>query len=1034
MKLPEICIRQPVLAIVLSLVLVVLGVMGFQRLEIRFFPKVELPVVTITTHFEGASAELMESQVTTIIENHLAGIDGVKYISSRSWTSYSQITVMFALGGDLESEAAQVRDKVAGSMQYIPADADAPTVTVGAQGNPIIGVGFLDAKKKPADIRDYILRNVQPVLRQLPGVGGVTVLGSSNYAMRVWLDPAKMAAMGISVDDVKTAITSNNIYFPAGAVRGLTRNYAVVSNTKLKNAAEFAKIIVKQTPNGTITLGDIANVEIGYSSLYNYPMRINGKNGIMVMVEPLQAANPITVAQEVQNTLKQIKAKLPPGMQVEQEFDMSQFLKNSISETFISIGEAVVLVILVVFLFLGSLRAASIPIITIPVSLITVFAIIDYLGFTINMMSLLGMVLAIGLVVDDAIVMLENIHRHIEEGMTPMAAALKGSKEIGFAIVAMSVTLVAVYAPVGFVQGFTAELFKEFAFTLAGSVVISGFVALTLSPMMCSRILKTENKESRMAQFLDKNFAKLALGYRGMLSIMLKGRLIVVGVLIAIGIIGYFIFRSMNSEFIPQEDYGTMNVSIVSPTGSSIEYTEKYTRMIENILAKIPQIKNFSTQVGVGSTMLRVEMKPWGKQRHVTTQSVVTQLNKQLARVPGVTATASIPDVVDFGEQGSDIDLNFLTTQDYNTLLGPMNKLVGILRNYPGLLNVQTNLKFDSQQYAIGFNRALAATVGVSLQDIADTVHALMSGNHWTDVTSGSQSYEVLVQMERKYLKNLSAVDAIYLPSKPAVTSTGAAKPAGTPSGFSNMIPLSSLVTLTPTIGQGTLRHFDRMRSGTITALLAPGYTESQAIAYINSQLPKVMKPDIRIAYSGKAQQFIDSAGSMAGIMVLAFVFIYLVLSAQFGSFIDPFIILLAVPLSMVGALFSLWLTHGTFNLYSQIGLVTLVGMISKHGILITQFINELRTEGLAIRDAIIEGAMIRLRPILMTTCAMIFGSLPLALASGPGSIGRQQIGWTIVGGLFFGTFFSLVVVPIAYSYFGQFKKIKPPTITAGSS
>ena len=1030
MKLPEICIRQPVLAIVLSLVLVVLGVMGFQRLEIRFFPKVELPVVTITTHFEGASANLMESQVTTIIENHLAGIDGVKYISSRSWTSYSQITVMFALGGNLESEAAQVRDKVAGSMQYIPADADAPTVTVGTRGSPIIGVGFLDDKKKPADIRDYILRNVQPILRQLPGVGGVSVLGSSNYAMRVWLDPAKMAAMGVSVDNVKTAITSNNIYFPAGAVRGLTRNYAVVSDTKLKNAGEFSKIIVKQTPHGTITLGDIANVEIGYSSLYNYPMRINGKNGIMVMVEPLQAANPITVAKEVQDALKKIEGKLPPGMQIEQEFDMSQFLKHSIYETFESIGEAVILVILVVYLFLGSLRAASIPIITIPVSLISVFAIINYLGFTINMMSLLGMVLAIGLVVDDAIVMLENIHRHIEEGMTPMAAAFRGSKEIGFAIVAMSITLVAVYAPVGFVQGFTAELFKEFAFTLAGSVVISGFVALTLSPMMCSRILTVENKEARLAQFLDKSFEKLAQRYRGMLSIMLKGRLIVIAALVAIAIIGFFIYRSMNSEFIPQEDYGTMNVSIVSPTGSSINYTEKYTRMIEKILAKIPQIKDFSTQVGVGSTMLRVEMKPWGKQRHVTTQAVVTKLNKELERVPGVTATASIPDVVDFGEQGSDISLNFLTTQDYNDLLGPMNKMVGILRNYPGLINVQTNLKFDSQQYAISFNRALAATVGVSLQDVADTVHALMSGNHWTDVTSGSQSYQVLVQMERNYLKNLSAIDAIYIPSIPTTAAMApAVKTAGAPSGFSGMIPLSSLVTLTPTIGQGTLRHFDRMRSGAITALVAPGYTESQAIQFINSQLPRVMKPDIRIAYSGKAQQFIDSAGSMAGIMVLAFVFIYLVLSAQFGSFIDPLIILLAVPLSMVGALFSLWLADGTFNLYSQIGLVTLVGMISKHGILITQFINELRSEGLGIREAIIEGAMIRLRPVLMTTCAMIFGSLPLALASGPGSIGREQIGWTIVGGLFFGTFFSLVVVPIAYSYFGKFKKIKVPVL-----
>lgn len=1026
MRLPELCIRKPVLAMVFSLVLVVLGVLGFQHLEIRFFPRIEVPVVSIYTYYEGASANLMESQVTTIIENYLAGIDGVQYISSESWNSGSWITVQFRLGGDLESEAAQVRDKVSAAVQYLPTDANVPSVTVGGDDNPILGVGFLDKKKKPADIRDYILRNIQPVLRQLPGVGYVSVLGSSGYAMRVWLDPATMAATGISVDNVKNAITSNNIYFPAGQIHGATRNYSVVSDTKLKNPEEFANIIVKQTPNGTIRLRDIARVNIGLQSLYDFPMRIDGQNGIMVMVDPLQAANPINVAQEVRKALNTIEAKLPPGMVAKLQFDMSQFLKHSIYETFQSIGEAVILVIIVVFLFLGSLRAASIPIITIPVSLITVFAIIDYLGFTINMMSLLGMVLAIGLVVDDAIVMLENIHRHIEDGMSPMEAALRGSKEIGFAIVAMSLTLVAVYAPVGFIEGYTAELFKEFAFTLAGAVVVSGFVALTLSPMMCSRILTSEAKESRMALFLDKSFDKMALVYRHFLSGMLKARLLVVAGLVVVGVFGYFLYANMNSEFIPQEDYGTMNISIVSPTGASIGYTEKYTAMIEKILRKIPLIQDFSTQVSVTSTMLRVEMKPWGKERHVTTQSVVSQLNKQLKRIPGVVATASIPDVVNVGNNGSDIELNFMTTQDYSVLLGPMNKLVGMLRQYPGLLNVQSDLKFDSQQYAISFNRDLAATVGVSLQDIADTVHALMSGIHLTDVTSGSQSYQVLVQMERGYLKSLDAVDAIYLPSNPPFASSSSkSAPAGSPAGFSNMVPLSTLVNLTPTIGQGTLDHFDRMRSGTITALVAPGYTMSQAINYINSKLPEVMKPDIRTAYSGKSQQFINSSGSMTGIMALAFVFIYLVLSAQFGSFLDPFIILLAVPLSMVGALLSLWLAHGTLNLYSQIGLVTLVGMISKHGILITQFINDLRREGMAMREAIVEGAMIRLRPVLMTTCAMIVGSLPLALASGPGSIGRMQIGWTIVGGLFFGTFFSLVVVPIAYSYLGALKKLQ---------
>lgn len=1020
MKLPEICIQQPVLAIVLSLVLMVLGIMGFQRLEICFFPKVQLPVVTITTYFDGASSDLMESQVTTIIENDLAGIDGVQYISSNSWTSYSQITVQFALGGDLDSEAAQVRDKVAGAMQYLPSDADAPTVTVGTNAGPIVGVGFLDDKRAPADIRDYVRRNVQPVLRQLPGVGGVDVLGSSDYAMRIWLDPARMAAMGITVGDVKSAISSNNIYFPAGSITGPTRDYSVISNTKLKNATDFSNVIVKQTSHGTIRLRDISDVKIGFNGMYDYPMRVNGRNGIMLLINPLQAANPITVAKEVRDSLTTIRAKLPPGMQVALEFDLSQFLKNSIYETFNSIGEAVFLVILVVFLFLGSIRAATIPIVTIPVSLIAVFSLIYLLGFTINMMSLLGLVLAIGLVVDDAIVMLENIHRHIESGLSPMEAALKGSNEIAFAIIAMSITLIAVYAPIGFVQGFTAELFKEFAFTLAGSVLISGFVALTLTPMMCSRILIKEHKQSGMALFLDQCFEKLSLYYQGILIKSLRHRFVIVCSLLGIAVCGVILYASMNSEFIPQEDYGMMNVSLVSPTDSSIAYTEKYTADVEKVLKTIPEIQDFSTQLSIGSTMLRVVMKPWGKERKVPTQQVVSKLNAKLERIPGINATASIPDIVDYGEQGSDIQFNLMTTRDYNTLLDPINKLLGMLRQYPGLLNVQTNLRFDSEQYSVQFNRDLAALVGVSLQDIADTMHALMSGNHWTDVQSGSQSYNVDVQMGRNYLTNIDAINQIYIPSSLSTIASGTA----TLSGLSNMIPLASLVKLTPTIGQGSLHHFDRMRSGTITALVAPGYTESQAINYINEKMQGIMKPDIRTAYSGKAQQFIDSSGSMTGIMILAFVFIYLVLSAQFGSFVDPMIILFAVPLSMVGALFSLWVDNGTLNLYSQIGLVTLVGMISKHGILITQFTNELRCSGLGFKEAILEGAMMRLRPILMTTFAMIFGSLPLAFATGPGSIGRQEIGWTIVGGLFFGTFFSLIVVPVAYSYLGNFKKI----------
>ena len=1010
MNLPEICLRRPVLAIVLSLLLAVLGVLGFSKLEITPFPNVTLPIVSIKTTFDGASAELMESQVSTIIENALAGVNGVSYIESSSSQSYSVVTVQFSLGGDLEAEASEVRDKVAAAAQDLPADADDPIISVGVDASPLMAIGFTDDKKEPVEIRDYLLNTVQPMLRQLPGVGGVSTQGSSSYAMRIWLDSAKMAARNITVTDVKNAITANNIYFPAGAFYGKARNYSIKSDTTLKTPGEFSNIIIKQTAAGPIKIKDVANVELGLYSLYDYPLRISGKSGVLLVISPLQSYNPLTVAKEVHAALPSIKKALPDGMHAEITFDDSTYLQNSIMETFRAIAEAVVLVIIIVLIFLGSLRAAIIPIVTIPVSLIGVFFIMQLLGFTINMLSLLGMVLAIGLVVDDAIVMLENIHRHIEVGEEPFEAALKGSREIAGAIMVMTLTLVAVYAPLGFMTGFTAVLFKEFAFTLAGSVVISGFIALTLSPMMSAKLLKREDSESRVVKFIEHIFDKMTRAYQKLLARALRHRLIIILILLGIAAAGTVLFMHMSSEFIPQEDNGRIAVSMRSPTGSSIDYTDDNAKLIGDILTKDPDVESYTSQVTVTTTNIVAVLKPWGI-RKTTSKQIVTRLNKRLAEIPGVVAVASIPDAVDFGEQGSDITLNFLTAGEYSDLAGPISTVLDDLNNYPGIMNVDSSLKFDSQQYTLNVNRDLAANVGVNMQDIADTIHSMMSGIHTTNVQSGNRLYQVKLQMQKSELMSFDSMNRIYINGKSLT-------------GESNMIPLSSLITLTPHIDQGTLHHYNRMRSGAITGLVAPGYTESEVIQHINSILPAALTTKVRTEYSGKAQQFIDSSGSIQGIMVLSFVFIYLVLSAQFGSFIDPFIILLAVPLSMVGALFSLWLGGGTFNLYSQIGLVTLVGLISKHGILITKFINDLREQGVEFNQAILEGASIRFRPILMTTSAMVFGALPLALASGLGSVGREQIGWTIVGGLIFGTFFSLIVVPVAYSFLGKFKKI----------
>ncbi|WP_304985269.1 efflux RND transporter permease subunit [Coxiella-like endosymbiont] len=1014
MKLSEICIRQPVLAIVLSSILVVLGIVSFQRLELRFFPKLQLPTVTVVTSYEGASAELMESQVTTQIENALLGVDHVAAINSINYSGSSYVTVLFRLGGNFEEEANAVRDKVFGIRHKLPPDANPSTITVGTKGSPVLGVGFIDPQKSSADIRDYVERTVQPALRQLPGVGEVDILGASDYAMRIWLDASKMVAHQVTVTDVKNALTANNIYFPAGSIQEPKRNFGIVSHTQLKNAAAFGNIIIKHTDGGTVRLNDISHVELGYRSLYQVPMRINCQNGIEVLIEPLQEANPITVAHEVKQALTQIQESLPKGMQASVNYDASMFLKSSIEETFYTMGEAVILVILVVFLFLGSARAASIPIITIPVSLIAVFAFIALLGFTINTMSLLGIVLAIGLVVDDAIVMLENIHRHIEEGMTPMQAAIKGSREITFPVIAMALTLVAVYAPIGFFQGFTAGLFKEFAFTLAAVVIISAFVALTLSPMICSRILLVRTHDSRLVVIIDRLFSQLANHYQRLLKFALSKRRFFVIALIFIADLGYLIFMSLPSELIPKEDIGLIQVSVTSPSGASLNYTDQYAEQIEHIIKQNPAVASVISQVSTTSSVnIRVTLKPWGDRKE-TTEEVIADLNPKLGAIPGIDATAYIPDIVNYELEGNDIDLNFMTGGNYMDLLDPINKMVKILKQYPGVMNVHTNLKYDTQQYAITIKRDLAAVLGVNIQDIADTVSAMMSGNHWTDVQAGNKSYEVIVQMQKDDLCNFNALRKLYVRSSVVPSLSG---------NKENMIPVSSLINLTPTVGQGNFTHYDRFRSGNISARLSLGYSESQVINYIKAHLLTVLTSNVHAAFSGKVAQFLESSQSIIGIVIMSFIFIYLMLSAQFMSFIDPLIILLAVPLSIVGGLLSLKLAGGTLSIYSQIGLVTLIGMISKHGILITQFINDLRKQGIATSDAIIEGATIRLRPILMTTMGMVFGALPLALAIGPGSIGRHQIGWVIVGGLLFGTFFSLIVVPIAYSYFVRFKK-----------
>ncbi len=1006
MKLSDICIERPVFATVLSLALIVLGLVGYHYLEIRYFPKVDEPTASVSVNYTGASPDVMEQDVTSYLENALVNVDGLQTMSSNSGYNNSTVNMTFLPGTNLIKALGDVRNAVSSAQSQLPGGADQPNITSGGVERPVLNIGFLDDQLTPAQIRDYVTQEIQPMMQHLPGMGAVWVYGADVYAMRIWLQPQKMAALGVTVGDVTTVLQSNNIDFSGGSIRGATRNYSLVADTRLHSVKQFANLVVKQSNGQIVRLKDIADVAVGSQSLQDSPMRINGQSAIDMELRPLDTANPIDVANEAKATLTDAQQRLPSGMSMVVTYDQSQFLTAAIDESFKTLVEAIILVMIVVYLFLGNLRAALIPIVTIPVCCVAVFGVMLLCGFSINVMTLLGIILAIGLVVDDAIVVLENIHRHIEHGETPMAAALKGSKEIGFAVIAMTLTLAAVYAPIGFTSGFTGQVFREFAFTLAGAVLISGFVALTLSPMMCSRILRPKAEETKLERRVSYVLDGFTRWYRDMLNAAILRRWWVVACLLVVAVLGYGIYLAMPQSFVPKEDVGYFSVSVNGPTGASIPYSDDYMQRLEKLYAQYPEILSNAAFIFSGTSTNFITMQPWYK-RSQSTEQVVDQLREKVNAIPGALVTFNVPDPVSYGSDtdGSDIEIHVMTFGSYFDLQKTMDTLKAELQDYPGTIEVDTNLKYDNEVYQLQFKRSEAALLGVNLQDIANTISTMFSGSHITDFQKNDQAYEVRVQMKLQDLSSFDSLNNVYVRSSNIDPSTG----------LGWMIPLSNLVKMSSAVRQSNLYHTDRMRSADLTANLAPGYNLGTVVAHIQQLLDQTLNSQEHYEYGGRILAFLQSNNTMLGLFGLSLIFIYLVLAAQFESFVDPFIILLAVPLCIVGALGTLKVTGGSLNLYTNIGLITLVGLITKHGILITQFANARLKQGDALLEAVINAAMVRVRPILMTTLAMVLGAVPLALATGPGSISHSQIGWVIVGGMIFGTFFSLMVVPIAY-------------------
>jgi multidrug efflux pump len=1013
MRISETSIRRPVLACVMSLLLVLIGLVSFKQLSLREYPRIDEPLVNVNTRLLGASSEVVESQVTKPLEDSIAGIDGVDIMTSVSRTESSQITVRFKLTKDPDTAAAEVRDRVARVRGRLPAAVDEPVISkVEADATPTIWLAYTSETMGVLELTDLINRVVKPRLQTVPGVADVQIGGDRKYAMRIWLDADKLASYRLTVQDVEDALRRQNLEVPAGRIESRLREFSVTARTDLNTVAQFSQIVLKTAAGYTVRLSDVARVQEAAASERSR-VRLNGIPSVSTGVIRNATANPLDVANGVRALMPQIQRDLPPSVTVVQANDLSVFIDRSIKAVYTTVLEAVVLVALVVFVFLRTLRASIIPLITIPVSLVGAFALIALAGFTINTLTLLALVLAIGLVVDDAIVVLENIYRHIEEGMQPFQAAIKGVREISFAVVAMTLTLAAVFAPLAFTPGRTGRLFGEFALTLAGAVLVSGFVALTLTPMMCSKLLRHKPKPNFFDRFMEAGLGGLTRGYAAALRFTLNQRWLVVLVMLASGVGSWWLYTTSKSELSPLEDRGVIAMPIRAPDGATLEYTARYLDALEAITSQYPEFDRRFLFMGGGqvSTAFGVLRTVDWSERTITTPELARKLLPQFAALPGISVFPVTPPSLGQGFRERAINFVIVSGDSYDNMARAGQAMMAEMAKNPGLVQPDSDLQLNKPEIFMDVDRARAADMGVSVEAVARTVETMLGGRVVTRYKRDAEQYDVLVQTSENNRATPEDIDKMFVRGRGDV-----------------MVPLGSLVRVRESVSPRELNHFNQRRSVTLTANLAPGYSLGEGLSFMDQAAAKVLPPGYATELNGLSREFRASSGSLGLVFVLALLFIFLVLAAQFESFIDPFVILLSVPLSMVGALAALQWSGGTLNVFSQIGLITLVGLITKHGILIVEFSNHLRQQGKATREAVVEAATLRLRPILMTTGAMVLGALPLALATGAGAESRQQIGWVIVGGMSLGTLLTIFVVPTVYTLFAR-KKV-PGEIT----
>jgi multidrug efflux pump len=1006
MQLAETSIRRPVFATVLSLLILLIGAVSFNRLSLREYPKIDEPTVTVSVKYPGASAEVIESQVTKPLEDSIAGIDAVDVITSISRADQSQITVRFRLEKDADTAAAEVRDRTSRIRGRLPQAIEEPVIAkVEADAFPVIWLAFSSDTLSPLQINDLINRVVKPRLQTVTGVADVRIYGERKYAMRVWLDASRMAAYRLTSQDVEDAIRRSNLELPAGRIESQLREFSVTSQTDLIKASQFGDITIRNVNGFPIKIRDVAKVEEGTADDRSR-VRLNGKPAISAGVIRQATANPLELSKGVRDMMPRLKQDLPADLGIDVANDNSVFIDRSIKSVFKTIVEAVVLVALVIFVFLRTFRASIIPIITIPGSLIGTFAIMALAGFTINTLTLLALVLAIGLVVDDAIVMLENIYRHIEEGLDPFSAAIKGAREIGFAIVAMSLTLAAVFAPLAFTPGRTGKLFSEFALALAGAVLVSGLVALTLSPMMSSLLLRHNPNPNRFDRFMERALTGLSNGYENFLKwVLKKARWVVVLIMASCGVGIVLVYPTMKQELSPLEDRGTVLATVTAPDGSTLDYTDKYAKALEKIGSAYPEFDRIFANLGnptvaQGSVIYRAV--DWDERKR-TTLEIAREMQGKFNGVAGINAFPITPPSLGQGFRERPVNFVIQTSDSYQNLNAVTRQMMDAIAKNPGFISPDVDLRLNKPELRIDVDRVKAAELGVNVDVVARAVETMLGGRTVTRYKRDAEQYDVIVQTQASGRNSPDDIDNIYVRGRNDA-----------------VIPLSALVKIRESVSPRELNHFGQRRSVSITSNLSPDYALGDALKFLDTTAAGILKTGYTTELNGTSREFRSSQGALVIVFVLALFFIFLVLAAQFESFIDPFVIMLSVPLSMFGALITLKLTGGTLNVYSQIGLITLVGLITKHGILIVEFTNQLREQGVDTFDAIVKASGQRLRPILMTTGAMVLGALPLALATGAGAESRIQIGWVIVGGLSFGTLLTVFVVPTMYSLFAR--------------